>query len=170
MNILESARLVFRKMTEEDLPALKDIFCDEQTMYDFGGAWSDEDVLAGLQKQLKSYRENGFGRWAVILKETGKLIGICGLMWDYINKNKVPELGYFFNRAYWHKGYATEAAIACKKYAFDVLGYDEVYSITTDNNIAAMNVAIRNGMLVRGKFSRNDKGEDIQYLIFSVRK
>jgi RimJ/RimL family protein N-acetyltransferase len=170
MNIIESTRLTFRKMTEDDLHALKDIVCDEQTMYAFNGAWSEEEAVAGLQKQINSYRENGFGRWAVILKETGRLIGICGLMWDHTDKSRVLEIGYFFNRSFWNNGYATEAAIACKKYAFEVLGYDEVFSLTRDTNFAAMNVAIRNGMFVRGMFFKHYKGEDISHYIFSVRR
>ncbi|MCI8752887.1 MAG: GNAT family N-acetyltransferase, partial [Lachnospiraceae bacterium] len=57
-----------------------------------------------------------------------------------------------FQKKYWHKGYATEATKACNKYAFNVLGVDEVYSIIRDNNIASQNVAERNGMVKCGTF------------------
>jgi RimJ/RimL family protein N-acetyltransferase len=67
-------------------------------------------------------------------------------------------------------GYATEAAIACRQYAFEVLGYEEVFSLVRDDNIASMNVAIRNGMTIRGRFTRQYRGVDVPHLIFSVKK
>ncbi|MGL5511969.1 MAG: GNAT family N-acetyltransferase, partial [Sporomusa sp.] len=141
-----------------------------QTMYAWNGAWSEAETVDGLKEQIRSYRENGFGRWAVVLKETGAVIGVCGLMWWNTDKDRVLEIGYLFNRAYWHNGYAAEAAIACKRYAFDVLSYEEVFSLIRDNNYASMNVAIRNGMLVRGRYTNHYKGEDIPHYIFSARK
>ncbi|MEG0218119.1 MAG: GNAT family N-acetyltransferase, partial [Raoultibacter sp.] len=62
---------------------------------------------------------------------------------------EVLEIGYLFERQYWHHGYATEAAIACKKYAFEIVGAAEVCSIIRDSNRASQNVAIRNGMVIR---------------------
>jgi len=168
--ILETERLTLREMTVDDLPAIREIVCDEQTMYAWNGAWSEEEALEGLEKQGRSYRENGFGRWAVVLKETGKVIGICGLIWCDTDRERVLELGYLFYRAFWHNGYAAEAAIACREYAFQVLKFDEVFSLIKDNNHAAMNVAIRSGMLVRGKYTKRYKGEDVQRYIFSARK
>jgi RimJ/RimL family protein N-acetyltransferase len=157
-------------MVMEDLPPMREIVQDEQTMYAWNGAWSEEETVDGLEKQLRSYRENGFGRWTVILKETGRVIGMCGLMWWDTDKDRVLEVGYLFNRAFWHNGYAAEAAIACKRYAFEVLNFDEVFSLIRDNNYASMNVAIRNGMFVRGRYIKNYKGDDMPHYIFSARK
>ena len=170
MIIIETKRLTLREMTLEDLPDTREIVCDEQTMFAWNGAWSEEENLEAIQKQIRGYREDGFGRWAVVINETGKVIGICGLQWCNTDHDKVLEVGYLFNRAYWHNGFAAEAAIACKRYAFDVLGFDEVFSLVRDTNIASMNVAIRNGMLVRGRFNKHYKGEDMQHYIFSARK
>jgi RimJ/RimL family protein N-acetyltransferase len=170
MFILETKRLLLREMTTDDLPALGAIVCDEQTMYAWNGAWSEAENRAGLEKQLRGYREDGFGRWAVVLKETGAVIGICGLQQCDTDKDRVLEIGCLFNRAHWRKGYASEAAGACKRYAFDVLGCPEVFSLIRDNNCASMNVAIRNGMLVRGRYTKTYKGEDMPHYIFSARK
>jgi len=170
MIVLETERLILREMTRDDLPSTREIVCDEQTMYAWNGAWSEEENLAGLEKQLRGYQEDGFGRWAVILKETNAFVGMCGLQWCETDRDMVPEIGYLFNRGYWHKGYAAEAAIACKHYAFNVLGFDEVFSLIRDTNIPSMNVAIRNGMTIRRQFVKHYKGEDMPHYVFSVRK
>jgi RimJ/RimL family protein N-acetyltransferase len=83
--------------------------------------------------------------------------------------NQVLEIGYLFERAHWHNGYAIEAAIACREYAFNALGAREVYSIIRDTNFASMNVAIRNGMTVRGRFTKHYYGVDMPHYIFSVK-
>ena len=168
--IIETQRLVLREMVMDDLPATWEIVGDEITMAAWNGAWSEEENLAGIEKQIHGYRENGFGRWAVALKDTNRVIGICGLQFCDTDKDSVLEIGYLFNRAFWHNGYATEAAVASKRYAFDVLGEREVFSLVRDTNIASMNVAIRNGMLVRGRFTKHHKGVDMPHYIFSVTK
>jgi len=169
-NIIETDRLILREFTLDDLSATREIVCDEQTMYALNGAWSAQENREGIQKQVQGYREDGFGRWAVVLKDADKVIGICGLQWCDTDKDKVLEIGYLFNRAYWGNGYAAEAAIACKHYAFDIMNYGEVFSLVRDTNLASMNVAIRNGMLIRGRFIKHYKGEDIPHYIFSARK
>ncbi|MCL2030312.1 MAG: GNAT family N-acetyltransferase [Oscillospiraceae bacterium] len=168
--ILETERLLLREMVITDLPAVWEIVGDDITMAAWDGAWSEEENLAGLEKQINSYRENGFGRWAVALKDTNRVIGICGLQYCDTDKDSVLEVGYLFNRAFWHKGYAIEAAIASKRYAFDVLGEPEVFSLVRDTNLASINVAIRNSMLVRGRFIKPYKGAAMPHYIFSARK
>ena len=76
------------------------------------------------------------------------MIGQCGLTMQPWKDKEVLEIGYLFQRRYWHKGYATEAAKACKKYAFKILNADEVCSIIRDTNTPSQNVAVRNGMTV----------------------
>jgi len=67
-------------------------------------------------------------------------------------------------------GFAIEAAKACKEYAFSVLEANEVYSIIRDTNIASMNVAIRNDMLVRGRFVKQYRGVSMPHLVFSAKR
>ena len=168
--MLETERLVLREMTMDDLSETRKIVCDDETMYAWEGAWTETENIAGLEKQLASYAEHGFGRWAVILKTTGEFVGMCGLQYTDADGKQVLEIGYLFNKVYWKNGYATEAAIACKKYAFDELGFDEVFSIIRDTNLSSMNVAIRNRMLIRGRYIRHYKGIDMPHYILSVQK
>jgi RimJ/RimL family protein N-acetyltransferase len=168
--ILETERLLLREMVVEDLPQLAEILQDEQIMYAYEGAMSETETKEWLDKQLIRYKEDGFGLWAAVLKNTGEMIGQCGLSWQYADGKRVLEVGYLFNRAYWNRGYAIEAAKGCKRYAFDTLNADEVYSIIRDTNLASINVAIRNGMLVRGYFVKHYRGVAMPHLILSVKR
>jgi Acetyltransferases, including N-acetylases of ribosomal proteins len=167
--IFETERLRLRKITKTDFPLLCKHLQDAEVMYAWEHAYTDTEVNEGIEKQLKSYVENGFGVWAVILKETGELIGQCGLSMQPCGDETVLEIGYIFQKAYWHKGYATEAAIACKKYAFDKLKAPEVFSLIRETNISSQNVAKRNGMNIVGKYVKRYRNKDMPHLIFSVK-
>lgn len=168
--ILETPRLILREMTQEDLSALSAIMQDDMTMYAYEGAFSDIETQEWLNRNIKRYQTDGVGLWAVILKETGDMIGQAGITMQNVEGERVPEVGYLFNRKYWGKGYATEAAIACKEYGFSVLGYPEIFTIIRDTNIPSLNVAIRNGMLIRKRFVKYYRGVDMPHFVFSAKK
>ena len=168
--LIETARLFLRKMTQNDFGDLCKILQDSEVMYAYEGSFSNEEVQDWLDRQLNRYRNDGVGLYAVILKKTGEMIGQCGLTIQDIPNKRVFEVGYLFQKAYWHNGYATEAAIACKNYAFDILGVDEVYSIVRDSNIASQNVAKRNGMTIVGTFAKHYRGIDMPHYIFSAKR
>lgn len=168
--ILETPRLILREMTQEDYPALAEILQDGEAMFAYEHAFSVEETQAWLNRMLERYRTDGFGLWAVLLKETGEMVGQCGLTWQSYMGQQVLEIGYLFQRKHWKNGYAIEAARACKHYAFETRHADEVFSIIRDNNVASMNVAIRNGMTIRGKFIKHYYGIDMPHFAFSVRK
>jgi ribosomal-protein-alanine N-acetyltransferase len=168
--ILETKRLYLREMKQADYAALCEILQDEEVMYAYEGAFSHQEVQAWLDKQIQNYDTHGFGLWAVILKENNKMIGQCGLtMQDFAGK-QVLEVGYLFQKAFWHNGYASEAAIACKQYAFDKLNADEVFSIIRDTNTASQNVAQRNGMTICGEFVKHYRNIDMPHIVFSVKR
>lgn len=98
------------------------------------------------------------------------MIGMAGLTWQAVEDRRVLEIGYQLNRRYWGQGFATEAAKACKEYAFTVLDAGEVFSIVRDTNIASMNVAIRCGMLVRSRFTKQYRDVLMPHLVFSVKR
>lgn len=117
--------------------------------------------------------------WAVILKETDEMIGQCGLTIQIIEDvntiepkqtESVLEIGYLFQEKFWHQGYATEAANACKEYAFNTLNATKVFSIIRDTNIASQNVALRIGMTIVQTFTKHYRGIDMPHYIFSVEK
>ena len=166
--ILETERLYLREMDQPDFASLCRILKDDDAMYAYEGAFSDDEVREWLDRQIARYHKWGFGLWAVVLKETNEMIGQCGLTMQNWNDGEVLEIGYLFERAYWHKGYATEAAQACKKYAFETLNATEVCSIIRDTNTASQNVAIRNGMTVKDKWIKHYKGVDMPHYRYAA--
>ena len=164
--ILETERLYLRELNQSDYEALCRILQDEEVMYAYEHAFEADEVQEWLDRQIQRYHDYGFGLWAVILKEQGELIGQCGLTMQECNRGEILEVGYLFQKAYWHKGYATEAAIACKEYAFQTLNADAVASIIRDNNIPSQKVARRNGMSVADQFVKHYYGVDMLHYVF----
>lgn len=168
--IIETDRLYLREMEQSDFDALCLILKDEEVMYAYEGAFDDNQVQEWLDRQISRYRKYGFGLWAAVLKENNEMIGQCGLTMQPWKDKEVLEIGYLFQRKYWHNGYATEAAKACKKYVFEVLNANEVCSIIRDTNIASQNVAIRNGMTVKDKWVKHYRGVDMLHYRYTVCK
>lgn len=159
-----------REMKQGDFDALSRILKDEETMYAYNGAFNDAETQEWLDRQMGRYRRYGFGLWAVILKENGEMIGQCGVTVQPWKDKEVLEVGYLLRRDCWHKGFATEAAQACRDYAFDRLNADEVCSIIRDTNTASQRVAQRNGMKVTDRWTKHYRGVDMPHLMFSVKK
>lgn len=166
--ILETERLCLREMDEGDFPALCRILQDEETMYAYEGAFSDEEARQWLDRQIARYRAWEFGLWAVVLKETDEMIGQCGLTVQPWKDTEVLEIGYLFERRHWHKGYATEAARACKEYAFSVLKASFVCSIIRDTNTASQKVALRIGMTATDSWVKHYRDVDMPHLLFTA--
>lgn len=168
---IETERLFLRELKQSDFEDLCEILQDDEVMYAYEGAFDDVQATEWLNKQITRYKnDNGLGLLAVILKEKGKMIGQCGLTYQDCFDKKVIEVGYLFQKAYWHKGYAVEAARACREYAFKVLNTDEVFSIIRDTNIPSQKVAERNGMTRRGEFVKHYRGVDMPHYVYSVRQ
>ena len=168
--ILETSRLTLRQLEETDLDALAAILRDPEVMYAYEHGFSMAEVQQWLDRQLERYAEDGFGLWAMAEKTSGELIGQCGITMQDWGERRVPEIGYHLRRDKWHQGFAAEAAVACREYAFRTLGFPEVYSIIRENNLPSQRVALRNGMAVRGSFIKHYYGMDMLHLVFSVRR
>ncbi len=167
--LLETERLILRRMTPNDFDALCGILKDPEVMYAYEGAFDDDMVRAWLENQMKRYEEPGMGLNAVILKETGGFIGQCGLTRQSTPDGTVTEIGYLLCRDAWHNGYATEAGLGCRGYAFEKLGEREVFSIIRDTNTASQNVAKRLGMEKRRMFVKHYRGVVMPHFVYSVR-
>lgn len=156
-------------MKQSDYNSLCDFLQDPQVMYAYKHAFSNDEVQSWLDNQIRRYKEYGFGLWAIIKKDTGEFIGDCGLTYQDFNGKNILEIGYHLQKKFWHQGFATEVAIACKEYAFNKLNANEVFSIIRDNNIPSQRVAIRNGMTICGRFIKHYYNMDMPHLVFSIK-
>ena len=169
--IAETERLILREMTENDFDALCRIMCDPQTMEAaYVTPFTPEDVHAWLGRHLKRYATLGFGLWAVVLKSDGPMIGQCGLTMQEWNGREILEVGYLFDKAFWHNGFATEAVRACTDYAFTKLNADAVYSVIRESHTASRAVALRNGMKVIDRGRKTFRNVDMDFLLFCIQR
>ena len=150
-------------MLETDIDALHLIFTDPKVMASFGGElFTREQMVYWLKRNLDHQNEFGYGLFSVILKSDGTLIGDCGL--EQMESEGAAELGYDFRSDFWNQGYATEAAITVRDYAFNTLKLPQLISLIRVGNLASRRVAERVGMTLDEKFMRYD----IQYWKYRI--
>jgi [ribosomal protein S5]-alanine N-acetyltransferase len=146
--VLETPRLLLRHYVPADADALSEVLCDRENMRYYPNPFERADVEAWIEKSLRRYREDGIGRWALVLKADGNFAGDCGLVPQQVDGATEIELGYALARIYQGRGLATEAARACLDYAFSNLGLQRVISLIRPENVPSRRVAERNGMSV----------------------
>lgn len=151
--MLKTERLLLRQWTQDDLLPFAEISGDKDVMEFYPSALSTEQSVA-LGTRIKTLiAECGWGFWAVELPEKCKFIGFVGL---HIPGDEMPfspcvEIGWRIAKAHWNNGYATEAARASLKYAFEVLKLPEVVSFTTVANTRSQAVMRKIGMTNTGQ-------------------
>ena len=162
--ILETERLILRTWTLDDAPKLFEICGDADVMKYLGTGKPYETVEQADEflRWAEDYqKENGFCRWAVVLKETQEIIGSCGFARPHGTEE--IELGYLLAKKYWEKGFATEATRACLQHGFERLKFNETIAITDLENVASQKVLEKIGFLQRG-IEKIDDEENLVYL------
>ena len=144
--ILETERLFLREMNMDDFDALYVILADSDIMQHYPYSFDEKRVREWIVRNMNRYEENGFGLWAVCLKETGEMIGDCGLTLQNIDGEKLPEIGYHIRRDCQCRGYAKEAAAAVRSWAFQNTVYPALYSYCKYTNIPSIKTAEAIGM------------------------
>ena len=135
-------------MAFSDENALHAVLGDAETMRYYPQAFSIEETWAWIQWNLDGYAKNGHGLWGLELKETGELVGDCGLTVQDVDGEKFVEVGWHVRRDVWGRGYATEAGAASRDYAFDELRVDRLVSIIRPENKASCRVAEKLGLTI----------------------
>ena len=164
--IMETPRLIIREYVQEDFEGLRAIICDAETMKYYPRPYDENGVTRWLNWCIKSYADNGFGLWALELKETGEFIGDCGISLQNIDGEMLHEIGYHINKRFWRRGYAKEACAAVKEWFFENTDCDRVYSYMNKENVASYSTARANGMRLIKEY--NDGEEDL--LVYMVEK
>lgn len=144
---LETARLRFRELSIDDLEPLRFVFEDAEVMrFSVTGPIKGDEVLNFIQYIIGEREKNAFGVYTLVHKDSGDLIGICGLNPIEIDDRLEVEVLYRLAKAYWQNGYATEAAKAIMNYAFDAFGLISIIAIVDPENTASLNVVNKLGM------------------------
>ena len=144
--IFETERLFLREMEQNDFDALYLVLADPAIMQHYPYSFDEERVRAWIDRNMSRYAKDGFGLWAVCLKETGEMIGDCGLTLQNIDGEMLPEIGYHIRANCQRKGYAREAAKATMDWAFNNTSYPALYSYCKYTNIPSQKTAESIGM------------------------
>lgn len=112
--VFETERMVLRQMEMDDVDDLMGIFSDPVAMRYYPNTKSRQEAEEWVRRVRESYRDNGFGLWAAILKDSGEFAGQCGLTVQEVGGKNEIEIGYLFLRRFWGRGLATEAARSAK--------------------------------------------------------
>ena len=152
---LDTPRLRLRSMRAADVDPLLAIFADPKVMASFGvDPFHREQMEQWVQRNLQHQDAHGYGLFTVIHRADGIVIGDCGLEQMNEHGEPVAELGYDFRSNYWNQGFATEAAIAVRDYAFDVLKLPQLISLIRVGNLASRRVAEKVGMHLVAEINR----------------
>lgn len=154
--VFETKRLILRELNLSDSQQFFKLNSDSEVLKYTGDQpfSSTSDALKFL-KNYTDYEVNGFGRWAVISKESNLFLGWSGLK---LNEESMIDLGYRFFRKEWGKGYATEAAKGSIEYGFDKLNIKTIIGRTSIENKASVHILKKLGM----NFWKNDNCKGIQ--------
>jgi [ribosomal protein S5]-alanine N-acetyltransferase len=148
---IETARLEIRPLTLADVEAMHVLYTDPEVMRFIPAPLSaDLDVSRQrVQRKIDWQAEFGCSLWAVVEKESGLVIGDCGVF-PFEGKGPEFEIGYHIRRDRWGMGYATEAAAACLKYGFDEMELPRIVAVTFPDNFASRRVLTKIGMREEG--------------------
>ena len=141
-----SQRLSFREMTLDDLDDMTALLGDPEVMTYYAHPKSRDEALAWIEWNRGLYRERGFGLWIVSLRETGEFVGDCGLTTQMVGDTLDVEVGYHVRPGLQGRGYATEAAAACRDHARDTLGITRLIAIIDPANVPSQRVAEKVGL------------------------
>ncbi|MER7081175.1 Protein N-acetyltransferase, RimJ/RimL family [Saccharopolyspora kobensis] len=154
---IRTDRLLLRRVRDDDLPAAVEILSDPETnRFNPSGAPSAEEAGEMLAQWQVDWERDGIGYWAVVLPESGAVIGFGGLRFHTADEEPVLNLFYRFSPAHWGRGYAPEMARAAIDRA-DLAGTDRPVVIMTDlTNEPSQRVARKLGFAVAGEVQRSD--------------
>ena len=144
--ILETDRLLLREMNIDDFDALYKVLADRDIMQHYPYTFDEKRVSDWIERNMNRYRDNGFGLWAVCLKDTREMIGDCGLTLQNIEGEMLPEIGYHIRADHQRKGYAKEAAAAVRDWAFTNTDYPAIFSYCKNTNVGSYKTAESIGM------------------------
>ena len=146
--IIETQRLVLRKLELDDAQALHPVFSDpEGTRFTLRVHSTVDETMKWIEAIRRGYEKHGFAPLAVVRKRDSELIGYCGCGFILLDGKKEREVGYRIVRSCWGQGFASEAVQATICYAFERLSFINLVALIQPDNIASIRVAEKAGMV-----------------------
>lgn len=143
---IETDRLIIRSIREGDLEPLAALWADPEVTYYMGGRRNYEEVLKTLREDAQLNPQPAFDLWPVIEKETGQIIGHCGILEKDMEGKSQYEIVYVLAKSAWGKGFATEVANSLKDYVFNQLGLKRITALIDPDNLKSEIVATKIGL------------------------
>lgn len=143
MSVIETERLILRELRIVDKEDLAKVLSDPLSMQHYDYPFNEHEIEECINWNIENYATYNCGLWVVILNEDGTFLGDCGITMQNIDGEILPEIGFYIIKEYCNKGDATEAAKACMEYTFDVLGFEQIYSYSTIDNLPFQKVATK---------------------------
>ncbi|MGZ3496060.1 MAG: GNAT family N-acetyltransferase [Vulcanimicrobiaceae bacterium] len=162
---IETPRLLIRAFALDDLDALAEILCDPLTMQFWPRPLTRDEAADWLERSARRCAGSGFGRYAIVHRASGAMIGDAGVVPLAVNGADLYDLGYIIHHPYWRRGYATEAASAIRDDAFERLGLPALHANMPFDHAGSQRVAERIGMRKIGEFF-NERNRNILTFLY----
>ena len=164
--ILKTQRLVLRELTLEDLDFVAEMLAHPDVMHFWPRPFTRDEAAEWIRRQEQRYARDGFGYWLALDKATGQPIGQAGLLTQELNGVVETGIGYMLHRPFWGQGYATEAAVGCRDYAFGKLAKPRATAVVRPENLPSRRVAERIGL----KFERMTTWAEMPHMLYAAAK
>jgi len=136
---IETQRLQMRPFEEEDAEEMMALNDDPEVLQYTGDVqFQSLEALRAFLRNYAQYERFHVGRLLLINKETQEVLGWCGLKYD--EKLQEYDIGYRLFKKYWGYGYATEGALVCLNYGFNILGINSIVGRSRVENKASIRV------------------------------
>lgn len=146
--VLETPRLILRELEASDLDFAEAMLSHPEVMQFFPRCFSRDESAEWIRRQRERYAVEGHGYWLALDREAGEPVGQAGVMRAEVEGIVEPALGYIVHRPFWRRGYAAEAAAACRDHVFDALGGSRVITLVRPENLPSLGVARKIGMTI----------------------
>ena len=169
LNIIETAQLALREMTESDAAFYLEMLSDPDFKTNIAdrGVRTEEEALVNLrEKVFTSYEVHGFGMYLVSRKSDGEAIGMAGLVKRDFLEN--VDLGYAFLPRGRGQGFATEAAQACIDLAREQFGIKRLAAITAPENTPSIRLLEKLGFREAGTVQFPDDGDFCAHFLLDL--
>lgn len=134
---------------------------DPEVMRHYPHPMDRAESQAWIERGQARYEKDGCSFYALESLETGEFLGQCGILIQEVDGVHETEVGYLLLRKHWHKGYATEAARACRDFARSDRGVKRVISLINPENTPSQNVARRLGATIEKRIIKWDVPHDV---------